>query len=78
MTAITGSIVCKYGVFSGPCFPVFGLNTEIYESNTEKYGPEKLRIWIFFTQCKTPLDSKYVLQVIKRAKLFGEKLLNFQ
>ena len=26
--------VYKYGVFSGPCFPVFGLNTG-------KYGPEK-------------------------------------
>ena len=24
----------KYGVFSGPYFPIFGLNTE-------KYGPEK-------------------------------------
>ena len=23
----------KYGVISGPCFPVFGLNTEIYEVN---------------------------------------------
>ena len=23
----------KYGVFSGPYFPVFGLNTEIYEVN---------------------------------------------
>ena len=22
--------VSKYGIFSGPCFPVFGLNTEIY------------------------------------------------
>ena len=33
----------KYRVISGPYFPVFGLNTEIYEvlsSNTEKYGPE--------------------------------------
>ena len=28
----------KYGVFSGPYFPVFGLNKEIY---SEKYGPEK-------------------------------------
>ena len=27
-------MVSKYGVFSGPYFPVFGLNTE-------KYGPEK-------------------------------------
>ena len=24
----------KYGVISGPYFPVFGLNTEIYELNT--------------------------------------------
>ena len=47
----------RYGVFSGPYFPVFGLNTEIYEVsrygvfsgphfpvfglNTGKYGPEK-------------------------------------
>ena len=25
--------VCKYGVFSGPYFPVFGLNTDIYGVN---------------------------------------------
>ena len=37
----------KYGVFSGPYFLVFGLNTEIYSiisifsPNTGKYGPEK-------------------------------------
>ena len=35
----------KYAVFSGPYFPVFGLNTEIYSVNQEyrntgKYGPE--------------------------------------
>ena len=29
--------------FSGPYFPAFRLNTE-------KYRPEKLRIWILFTQ----------------------------
>ena len=31
----------KYGVISGPYFPVFGLNTEIYifSPNTGKYGP---------------------------------------
>ena len=36
--------VSKYGVFSGPYFPVFGLNTKIYSvfiPNTGKYGPEK-------------------------------------
>ena len=32
--------VSKYGVFSGPYFPAFGPNTEIY-----------LHIWTLFTQC---------------------------
>ena len=34
----------KYGVFSGPFFPVFGLNTERYgvcSPNVGKYRPEK-------------------------------------
>ena len=38
--------VSKYGVFSGPYFPAFGLNTErycsIFSPNTAKYGPEKI------------------------------------
>ena len=29
----------KYGVFSGPYFPAFGLN--VFIPNSEKYGPEK-------------------------------------
>ena len=29
----TAGKVSKYGVFSGPSFPVFGLNTEIYGLN---------------------------------------------
>ena len=29
----------KYGVFSGPYFPVFG--TSVFSPNTGKYGPEK-------------------------------------
>ena len=36
--------VPKYAVFSGPYFPVVGLNTEIYSvfsSNKGKQGPEK-------------------------------------
>ena len=37
----------KYGVFFGPYFPVFGLNTEITE---QKYGAEKLRIRTLLTQ----------------------------
>ena len=38
--------VSKYGIFSGPYFPVFGLNAEIYGG---KYGPEKTPIWTLFT-----------------------------
>ena len=42
--------VSKYGVFSGPYFPAFGLNTERYSvslriaPNAKKYGPEKTSI----------------------------------
>ena len=37
--------VSKYGVISGPYFPVFGLNTErsylsVFSLKTGKYGPE--------------------------------------
>ena len=36
---------------SGPYFPTFGMNTEIYFSpNAGKYGPEKLRMRTLFTQ----------------------------
>ena len=35
--------VSKYGILSGPYFPVFGLNTG-------EYRPEKLRIWTFSGQ----------------------------
>ena len=45
--------VSKYGVFSDPYFPVFGLNTKylsVFSPNTGKYGPEKIRIWTLFTQ----------------------------
>ena len=37
MIIVTASKVSKYGVFSGPYFFLFGLNTK-------KCGPEKLRI----------------------------------
>ena len=43
MKTLTASKVSKYGVISGPYFPVFGLNTKIYgvfSPNTGKYGPE--------------------------------------
>ena len=40
----TARNVSKYGVFSGPYFPAFALNTErysVFSPNAEKYGPEK-------------------------------------
>ena len=39
----------KYGVFSGPYFTVFWLNTEIYRLR-ENTDQKKLRIWTFSTQ----------------------------
>ena len=47
IAVITAWKVAKYGVFSGPFFPVFGLNMELTEKisvfspNTGKYRPEK-------------------------------------
>ena len=48
----------KYGVRSGPHFPVFGLNAEIYSVNfwysvqiQENTKQKKFRIWPLFTQC---------------------------
>ena len=43
IVTVTARKVSKNGVISGPYFPVFGLNTQIYEDfspNTGKYGPE--------------------------------------
>ena len=42
MNTLTAWKVSKYGVISGPFFPVFGLNTHIpvFSPNTGKYGPE--------------------------------------
>ena len=38
--------VSKYGVFSGPYFPVFSRNAEIWENTDQK----KLHIWTLFRQ----------------------------
>ena len=40
--------VSRYGVFSGPYFPAFELNTERLRENTDQ---KKLRISTLFTQC---------------------------
>ena len=41
----TARKVWKYGVFSGPYFPVFGLNTEIFVVNL-RIQSEYRKIWI--------------------------------
>ena len=42
-------IVFTYGVFSGPYFPAFGLNTAVrMRENTDQ---KKLRIWTLSMQC---------------------------
>ena len=46
----------KYGFFSGPYFPVFGLNTG-------KYDQKKLRIWTLFTQWKLDYYGYLILSI---------------
>ena len=48
---VTARKVSKYGVFSSPYFPVFGLNTKIYST---KYGPRKYQ-----NQTDTELSNEY-------------------
>ena len=62
--------VSKYGVFSDPYFPVFGLNTEylsVFSPNTGKYGPEKIRIWTLFTQ----FYIKFFFLDLKKNSIYG-------
>ena len=68
--------VYKYGVFSGPYFPAFGLNTERYVVRTispysvrmrENTDQKKLRIWKLSTQCSYfVLKNRIYHQYIRR------------
>ena len=56
--------VSKYGVFSGPYFPIFGLNTETYGVNLHipsKYG--KIR-----TRKNSVLDTSHAVLMNKKYK----------
>ena len=46
----------RYGIFSGPYFPIFELNTEI-SPNTGKYGPEKNPYLDTFHEVLTMADA---------------------
>ena len=55
--------MCKYGVFSGPYFPAFGLTTEIYGVNLHsqsKYRKIRTRqnsVFRDFSRCENFLES---------------------
>ena len=57
--------VSKYRFFSGPYFPVFGLNTEIYSGNiriqSENTDQIKLRTWALVTQCLRSPEPHVIL-----------------
>ena len=59
--SITAWKASKYGVFSGPYFPAFRLNTEIYEVNEGKCGPEKTPYLDTFAVCE--LANKVILSM---------------
>ena len=57
--------VSKYGVISGPCFPVLGMNADIYSVNTGQYGPE---ITLY-------LDTSYIVGGTKNT--FSKQLITW-
>ena len=78
----------KPGVFSGPYFPVFWLNTEIYffNPNTGKYGLEKTPLLDTFHALSFIPDSGFILQITafqlnlvnkSQINLKGNWLLNY-
>ena len=69
--------VSKYGVFSGPYFPVFGLNREIYGVNlriqsqyTGKYGPEKTPYLDAFHAAEVSNFQKILVLSIQRVNRY--------
>ena len=50
--------VSKYGIFSGPCFAVFGLDTG-------KYGPEKTTYLDTFHAVKWLINITYFLPILR-------------
>ena len=59
-------------VFSGPYFPVFGLNTEIYSVQVpENTDQKKLYILTFFTQCFLISCTEYLWKVETHNSTYG-------
>ena len=71
--------VSVFKIFSGPYFPTFELNTEIYPVNAGKYGPENSEYEHFFcsvrfVSCDTV--SIYLFKVSNWKNLFSKYLAN--
>ena len=71
------SFHCVKGVrirsFSAPYVPAFGLYLSVFSPNAGKYGPEKLRIRIFFMQCLPPPNFTFMKDLDKPKLPFGNK-----
>ena len=69
----------KYGVFSGPYFPAFGLNMERYKvfiPNAGKYGPEKTPYLDTFHEMAQwkPFSENYNSLVMVSLQVYQEQL----
>ena len=70
--------VPKYGVFSGPYFPVFGLNTEIYlrvQSEYKKIRTRKNSVFGHFSRSETSETLAIKKGMIKLYPINSSKLL---
>ena len=79
--------VSKYEVISGPHFPAFGLNTEIYGVNSSNAGNsvriqgntdrKQLCIWTLFTQCDQTSFYFPRIRIKKSSGIVDGKLLKY-
>ena len=71
--------VSKYGVFSSPCFPVFGLNTELYSVNLRipseyrKIRTRKISVLGHFFRSDTVLNRKVVFEKQHTHRVFFKR-----
>ena len=73
--------MCKYGDFSGPYFPIFGLDTKIYRVNVciqSKYGKIRIRknsVFGHFSRCEKRNIQQCLLKAQTSSKLFVKTFL---
>ena len=74
----TRSKMSKCGVFLVHIFPYLDwIRSEyVLSPNAGKYGPEKVRIWTIFTQCKVPANGVNLDDIKVKLKLSTLKFLH--